>query len=63
MILKSFKNCLLASILRNKGPLICLLDDKIDQDAYDGVVATLNTQIEKLVEQLNMLQYEEKIQL
>lgn len=36
-----------------------MLDDKIDQDAYDGLVAKLNPQIEQLVKKLNHLQTEE----
>ena len=35
-----------------------LLDDKIGQDSYDGVVAKLNPQIEQLVIKCNELQSE-----
>lgn len=35
-----------------------LLDDKIDQDSYDGVVAKLKPQIEQLIIKCNELQNE-----
>ncbi|MCY7716970.1 recombinase family protein [Bacillus altitudinis] len=50
----------LASLRTKKQKALdLLLDDKINQEDYDGLVATLNPEIEKLVEQLNLLQYEE----
>ena len=44
---------------KKQKALDLLLDDKINQDDYDGLVVILNPEIEKLVEQLNLLQYEE----
>lgn len=50
----------LASLRTKKQKALdLLLDNKINQKDYDGLVATLNPEIEKLVEQLNLLQYEE----
>jgi hypothetical protein len=50
----------LASLRTKKQKALdLLLDDKINQEDHDGLVATLNPEIEKLVEQLNLLQYEE----
>ncbi|WP_160033771.1 hypothetical protein [Paenibacillus sp. An7] len=37
-----------------------LLDDKIDQDAYDGLIAILNPQIDQLKVELKELQAESK---
>lgn len=56
---EKFQKQLASLRAKKQKALDMLLDDKIDQEAYDGVVANLNPQIEKLVEQLNMLQFEE----
>lgn len=56
--MKGIKISLIAYAQKQKA-LAKLLEDKIDQDVYDGLIATLNPQIEKLTEQLNVLQYEE----
>ncbi|WP_226001524.1 hypothetical protein [Paenibacillus sp. BJ-4] len=50
----------LASLRTKKQKALdLLLDDKINQEDYDGLVVILNPEIEKLVEQVNLLQYEE----
>lgn len=45
---------------RKQKALEKLLDDKIDQDAYDGLIATLNPQIDHLKAELKELQAESK---
>ncbi len=56
MKLKNIKISLLVYVQRNKMPLISYLKIKLIKMR---MMATLNPQIEKLVEQLNLLQYEE----
>lgn len=50
---------MLVSVLNKQKALDLLLDDKINQEDYDGLVVILNPVIEELVEQLNLLQYKE----
>lgn len=45
---------------RKQKALEKLLDDKIDQEAYDGLIANLNPQIDRLKDELNELQSELK---
>lgn len=45
---------------RKQKALEKLLDDKIDQDVYDGLIATLNPQINQLKDELRVLQAESK---
>lgn len=57
--IENFQNQLLLLRAKKQKALDMLLDDKIDQEAYDTVVKTINPKIDLLVKQLSLLQYEE----
>lgn len=54
-----FQSKVLALKTKKQRALEMLLDDKIDQEAYDTVVNKLNPQIEELVTQINLIKPEE----
>lgn len=57
--IEDLHNQLISHRAKKQKALDMLLDDKIDQEAYDTVVGTINPKIELLVKQLSLLQYEE----